>query len=140
MNKYRHVNFGNDSTYHVYTWFIESEQADIALMIQQAFDFAADVEDAIELQPLETVEKKLGESLDAWFELNCWPSLGAESYPHEYCPGDFPGPDNVNESLLGALAGFAAQDIRWYAIAEALLRDAGKWNPDHDLPRPEVKP
>ena len=44
---------------------------------------------------------------------------------------------DIMESLMCALAAFAVQEIRWYAIAEALLRDAGKWK-TADPPTPEA--
>lgn len=126
----KHVYFGNDVTYHFYCWLTASGHLNAATMIDQAFERAIEEPAPFESQPLDTVQWKLTDDLRGWFQEHCWPLSGAELLPGEYTPGEFGDVEEPREAILMALLGWAASQIQWHVVAEALLRDCGKWNPD----------
>ncbi len=139
MNRLRHVNFRNDATFHAYAWIVSSGEVDWQDMVEAAFDRADVGPDlkAVEGEPLFDVELHLANLLRHKFDSEYWPELcgenGRPEAPMDYVPGDLSlclGDPDVLRGLLFPLVAFAAMSIDWGAIGEALLRDAGKWNPE----------
>lgn len=63
--------------------------------------------------------------LERWFEHECWPLIDEYWFLQNRVLGDV-GAADIEDGLLLQLAASACHEIRWHAVAEALLSDAGK--------------
>jgi hypothetical protein len=130
MSKMEFFNFGNSATYHYFTWVRECGQLNTAALIAKAFDRVA-ADPGMEVLSVGTthdVQEKLAELLREILEdrlLDSVPGfLGIEEHGYgEIHPED-------PKSLWLPFVAEIADSINHFAIAEALLRDAGKWNPE----------
>jgi hypothetical protein len=130
MSKMEFFNFGNSATYHYFTWVRQCGQLNTAALIAKAFDRAATDRDmeVISIGTTDDVQEKLAgllrEILEDRLRDGVPGFLGIEEHGYgEVRPED-------PKSLWLPFVAEAADSINHFAIAEALLRDAGNWNPD----------
>jgi hypothetical protein len=122
-------NFWNRQTFHVFKWVSSSGQVDVKALIAQAFQTATEQEQPLEVDTSHGVRDCLAALLQDIVE---------EAVPDEASPpyaikelGDVSGD---NESLWQPLLLDVVKQICFDEVAQALLIQAGKWNPDTELP------
>ena len=71
--------------------------------------------------------KHFKELLYEWFENECWPLIDDYDTLDEKGLGVIWDATDIKDHLMNPLAAAACHEISWWAVAEALLRDAGKW-------------
>jgi hypothetical protein len=120
----RHVNFQNPQSFHAYT-FLASQPAVIDAMLAAAFDAAAD-DDSLDLDgPTRIISAKLSGAIEEYLTglaLEAGYGTG-ESYIGDVC-------DGTTASLFLPIVWAALEEIDCWAIAQAILVDAGHWCPE----------
>jgi hypothetical protein len=123
-------NFGNEPTYIFFEWVREAGLGDVQGLIVEAFDHA---EKTGETVPGEGIGESVHEALAFILDDKLVDVLGFVSLED--------GADACHPvssaTLTNQLLHFAALQINFWRVAEALLRDAGKWNPDESVPKVE---
>jgi hypothetical protein len=133
-NRPRVTYFTNPPTYFFYRWVADDAAVDTAKLVADALGRVE--EDEWYQRGLDvsiTAREKLAEALEALFEKEAEQFLGdlLDVYRDEAFR---PNPDPQAEHLLGKLLTWAGDEINFYAVAEVLLRAAGKWAPDKGPP------
>jgi hypothetical protein len=129
-------NFGNNETYHYFTWVTESGQIDVQKLLADAYtEVQTDTEHFADEDICIVARDVLAGLLQDRLEEISSNELGCDL-------GPFAGVGigevwNTDQSLWLPLARLALQQIDCHTVAEALLRQAGKWHPSKELP--EVK-
>lgn len=127
----RFFNFWNAQSYHVFCWLTESKNFDASAMIEQAF---AEVKpDDLTLDsPCEAACKRLADDIQERVE-NAFSDL-TDADSSCLSIGDVDCHINAYSNLLGPILANAIQEISFYAVAQALLVRADRWNPDTATP------
>ncbi len=127
-----YLNFHNDETFHVYTW-LHAQPADYTdRFVAAAFHelrFAPDDWGHIDPDTAMNLRGALGRVLRS--AINEKVSQAFDLYDRAQIGESGDGSDGW---LLGPLVTNAVANIAWLVVAEALLRDKGKWAPVKELP------
>jgi hypothetical protein len=127
-----HLNFHNDETFHVYTW-LDAQPTDYTDgFVTAAFkelEFAPDAWAQIDPDTSMNLRRSLARILQSAISDRVKAALGLDDCT---CIGET---GNGSESwLFGPIITNAIANVVWLTVAEALLRDKGKWAPERELP------
>jgi hypothetical protein len=127
-----YLNFHNDETFHVYTW-LDAQPADYTDgFVTPAFEelrLAPDDWAQIDPDTSMDLRRALGRILQSAINDKVRATFDLDANDHIGESGN--GSDSW---LFGPLATNAVANVRWLTVAEALLRDKGKWAPEKELP------
>jgi hypothetical protein len=121
-------NFINEPSFHFFKWVTESGAIDLPALVAQAMK---QVEEDKGFQMGMDVSWAAKSQLASLLEETLWDRLW-----HSWC-GEIGQVDATVESLTEPLLALSLYQIVFPVVAEAILRDHGKWAPDRELP--EVK-
>jgi hypothetical protein len=131
MNRQRQhttfFNFHNDQTYHCFVWVQRGGLGDVNRLLDLAYE-------AVERSEL--LYADLDTCLIAHEELQ-YILMDEVEEVMQFSIDDGPGSGDVDgsrESLVRGLFKMSLREICFSTLAEALLRHAGKWNPDPNPP------
>jgi hypothetical protein len=127
-----YLNFHNDETFHVYTW-LNAQPADYTdRFVTAAFhelEFAPDAWAQIDPDTSMNLRRALGRILQGAINDKVYETFDLDDCAHIGESGD--GSDGW---LFGPLLTNAVANVAWLVVAEALLRENGKWAPEKELP------
>ena len=130
-------NFGNNETFHFFTWICARTPPDLDALIDEAFQRAETLEDdEFEDEDIcEIAKERLARRLHEILFEEVAPHLDPDVNPLEIGTIGFDSPVRPSaDSLLLPIFAIALQQIDFGAVAEALLIRAGKWSPSKTLP------
>ena len=137
----------NSVSFHVYQWLWASEAVDLDSLIQEAFDSAdkapgfvltsGQVHDAVCPQLAYLLEVRLEELVEDYLMLITGTRPSIKDMRLFSDPDQPPDYSLDTEALVLPLLSVVWADVDFEALAEALLRRAGKWHKP-DRTRPEI--
>ena len=127
-----YLNFHNDETFHVYTWFDAQPTDYTDGFVTAAFEkleFTPDDWAQIDPDTSMNLRRTLSRILH-----NAINDKVHETFDFDDCNQIGETGDGSDRCLFGPLVTNAVANVAWLVVAEALLRDKGKWAPEKELP------